>query len=106
MSYICPVCAYRELPRPPKSFLICPSCGTEFGYEDFSTSHDVLRARWIRSGAQWYSEFLPKPIRWNGLQQLLDAGLAIQFGNASTTATRGDSGLFALESPIAEVSYA
>jgi rubredoxin len=37
--YLCPVCGYPELSEPPwnnesPSDEICPSCGTQFGYDD------------------------------------------------------------------------
>ena len=49
----CPVCGYQHLSQPPydghgcASFDICPCCGTEFGYDDSSATHEVLRRRWI-----------------------------------------------------------
>lgn len=47
------------------SYNICPCCGVEFGYEDY-TVESVKRYRmiWIRNGAIW---FIPKekPQGWN-----------------------------------------
>src|ERR1017187_7282190 len=46
--YLCSVCGYDRLEDPPKNFTICPSCGTEFGYDDAFASHAELRAKWLR----------------------------------------------------------
>jgi len=54
--FTCPVCLYPYLSRPPIDEYICPSCGTEFGYDDFAVSHDELRRRWIDRGAPWFSQ--------------------------------------------------
>lgn len=57
MRHTCPVCFYDELDEPPdNNFDICPSCGTEFGYDDFNASHDELRKRWIAGGCKWWSQ--------------------------------------------------
>ena len=51
--FSCPVCGYGELTTPPYDefkcaiFEICPSCGTEFGYDDVSTSFVLLQKNWI-----------------------------------------------------------
>jgi hypothetical protein len=50
--YLCPVCGYDRLEDPPGTFTICPSCGTEFGYDDAFASHAELRAKWLQNGAQ------------------------------------------------------
>jgi len=73
MSFFCPVCGYPDLLEPPTmSFEICPSCGTEFGYKDFRTSHETLRAVWLRSGPRWYADWLPQPAHWQPRKQLLE----------------------------------
>jgi hypothetical protein len=55
--YTCPVCYYDKLDDPPDhSFEICPSCGTEFGYTDFNTSHEQLRNEWVAGGKKWWSD--------------------------------------------------
>ncbi len=74
MDYMCPVCAYPDLPTPPENFSICPSCGTEFGFDDSATSHKELRLRWIRARAPWFNDMVPKPWKWNPWQQLLKGG--------------------------------
>ena len=45
--YICPVCGYDRLEEPPKNFSICPSCGTEFEFDDTFQTHAQLRAAWL-----------------------------------------------------------
>lgn len=68
--YLCPVCGYDRLEDPPKIFIICPSCGTEFGYDDAFSSHAELRAKWLRSGALWWSTVDPRPENWDPQQQV------------------------------------
>jgi hypothetical protein len=65
MNYTCQVCGYSKLEYPPDEFTICPSCGTEFGNDDFEYSHAELRQRWIASGMRWWSENDPIPDGWN-----------------------------------------
>ena len=72
---MCPVCAYNGLRRPADDDIICPSCGTQFGYTDARTSHAELRKRWLDRGAHWYSRVTPQPHEWNAYTQLIDAGL-------------------------------
>ena len=74
MNYLCPVCGYRSLPRRAQDDLICPSCGTQFGYTDCSLSHRDLRNEWIGRGAKWHSRHIKAPTGFNGIIQLLDAG--------------------------------
>jgi hypothetical protein len=71
----CPVCGYDRLTRPPADFYICPCCGTEFGNDDFETSHAELRGRWLRNHAPWFSRATPPPPYWNAYGQLRRAGL-------------------------------
>jgi hypothetical protein len=54
--------------------MICPCCGTEFGYTDFNTSHEELRKKWLRAGAHWHSTTFPPPPGWNFYDQLKRAG--------------------------------
>ena len=68
MRYTCPVCGFR-MPDPAADFNICPSCGTEFGYDDTGKTHAQLRAQWLRGGAQWWSPQAPPP-GWDGYEQL------------------------------------
>ncbi len=73
-DYLCPVCAYTELKRPPKDYMICPCCGTEFGYDDFTVTHLELRREWIANGMKWFSNVKQSPKYWNPINQLLKAG--------------------------------
>jgi hypothetical protein len=66
---LCPVCGYL-MRYPPVDFHICPSCGTEFGYEDAGRSYAELRAEWLRSGARWWSPVDSKPDGWDPYLQL------------------------------------
>jgi hypothetical protein len=69
MVNICPVCGY-SLQWPPMDFHICPSCGTEFGYDDAGESHANLRLRWLEGGACWWSTSTPPPPNWNPYVQI------------------------------------
>jgi hypothetical protein len=79
--FSCPVCGFDGLTDPAygiagnASFDICPSCGTEFGYDDAKTSHQELRKLWVTSGALWYSRTTNPPPNWNAEAQLRAAGL-------------------------------
>lgn len=74
--YQCPVCGYSLLVRPPENHEICPSCGTEFDYHDFGTSHNDLRQLWLQEGAHWFSSNINPPAGWDAHAQLRNAGLA------------------------------
>ena len=76
MPFTCPVCGYAQLTEPPKNYAICPSCGTEFGYDDFAKSHRELLFQWIQSGLPWFSRATAPPANWNPWLQLEFAGLA------------------------------
>lgn len=82
MSHTCPVCGYAQLEEPAvdlvgePTYSICPSCGTQFGYDDATRTHDDLRAEWLAGGALWWSEVKPAPSGWTGKAQLDAAGLA------------------------------
>ncbi len=76
MGYQCPVCGFLEMPYPPEDYNICPCCGTEFGYHDFSRTHSSLRRIWIDAGCRWFSSAMQLPAGWNPFLQLLKAGLA------------------------------
>jgi hypothetical protein len=78
-SYQCPVCGYDKLTRPPENHEICPSCGTEFGYDDVGLSYRELREEWLRDGAVWFSPVRLPPPGWNPFDQLIRAGLAGEF---------------------------
>jgi hypothetical protein len=69
MVNMCPVCGYL-MQYPPKDHHICPSCGTEFGYDDAGRTHAELRAEWLRAGANWWSPVNPRPGNWEPYIQL------------------------------------
>ena len=75
MRHQCPVCGYSNLEEPPADYSICPCCGVEFGNDDFEVTHEVLRHRWLDSGAHWFSSYTPQPADWNPYLQLLRGGL-------------------------------
>src|SRR5271165_567594 len=79
--FICPVCGYSGLRRPPIDHIICPSCGTQFGYSDAGPApahmiHAALRKRWIERDARWHSRYTLAPRFWNAWRQLAEAGMA------------------------------
>lgn len=79
--YTCPVCGYDELPRPPRDFNICPSCYTEFGYEDSKRSYAELTREWIRNGMPWAAaDVTPPPPDWERrkYEQLKNVGVNIE----------------------------
>lgn len=68
--HLCPVCGYDRLTEPPRDFTICPSCGTEFGYDDAFASHSQLRTRWLQNGARWWSPVDQCPDNWDPTLQV------------------------------------
>jgi hypothetical protein len=80
MTYICPICGYDGLIRPPKNDMICPSCGTQHGYDDFAHTPQELRQAWIQAGSAWWSQNERPPVGWNPYVQLSAIGFAIVDG--------------------------
>jgi len=85
-GFICPVCGYPEPESPAYDAVlgnwyqeICPSCGTQFGYDDAGRGHSELRARWIAGGAKWWSRRCEPP-GFDGIEQLRAAGLLPETG--------------------------
>lgn len=82
-TFICPVCGYDSLDEPAydeygcSSFALCPSCGTEFGYDDSTVKHDELRKRWIKGGMKWWSTSVKAPMGWNPKEQLKKEGYSM-----------------------------
>ena len=80
----CPVCGYPDLTEPAydqhgcASFDICPSCGTEFGYDDAGRTHADLRERWVNTGAKWSSSTAKPPAGWDPVAQIRLAGLSTE----------------------------
>jgi hypothetical protein len=76
VSYLCPVCGYPGLEEPVhdevgcSSFGICPSCGTQFGYDDATSAHADLRKLWISKGLRWWSKAQPMPKDWDPVSQV------------------------------------
>jgi hypothetical protein len=68
--HTCPVCGYDRLTEPPRNFTICPSCGTEFEYDDVLTNVEQLRANWLKNGAKWWSPVDPCPENWDPIIQV------------------------------------
>lgn len=82
MGFVCPVCGFGALREEAwrdgnPSDEICPSCGTQFGYDDAAgargdsrlAAHRRLRERWIASGCLWSSR-RPAPNDWDPVMQL------------------------------------
>jgi len=67
---LCPVCGY-SMEFPPTDWNICPSCGTEFGYNDVGKSHIDLRRIWIEGGMRWWSPVEKQPDEWDPETQLI-----------------------------------
>lgn len=75
-KYNCKVCGLR-MEDPPwgddgksPNYEICPCCGVEFGYQDYTVESTAnFRRRWIDSGAEW-NEIKEKPDNWNLADQL------------------------------------
>ena len=70
LENMCPVCGYRMGDESPSDFNICPSCGTEFGLHDVSSSILALRNNWMAAGPRWWSTTEPVPENWNPFIQL------------------------------------
>jgi len=79
---LCPVCGFR-MNYLPRDFHICPSCGTEFGYDDSGTSYEELRRRWLSTGPAWWSPVDPAPAFWNPHEQLRNLMLNAPSGRES-----------------------
>jgi rubredoxin len=82
-EYRCPICGFVGFDEPPwdesgsPSYDICPSCGVEFGYDDFRQDDTgrqqrwrELRQEWITRGMNWTSTVHPQPQGWNAKEQL------------------------------------
>lgn len=68
--HTCPVCGFGRLEDPPNNYTICPSCGTEFEYDDVRMTRADLRRAWVEGGYQWWSKLEQPPTRWNPERQL------------------------------------
>lgn len=62
----------------PEDHFTCPSCGTQFGYDDIGRTIRELRNMWLRAGGRWFNPEFPYFIRqrhWNAWDQLNSSGL-------------------------------
>lgn len=82
----CPVCGYPDFQAFDDcgltTYEICPSCGSQSGYDysERSVETDFLKLRrsWVNDrGAKWYSSN-SSPDGWDAHEQMRDAGLSIQ----------------------------
>jgi hypothetical protein len=73
----CPVCGY-EMEAPPKNYRICTSCGTEFGVSDANASIAELRESWMKTGPAWWGDADAKPVNWDPITQMENAGIVIK----------------------------
>lgn len=90
--FMCPVCGYDRMLRPPAVGHICPCCGVEFEVDDDEVSHDELRRQWIDRGAPWFSRATRPPLGWNAILQLNRAGYREIYETISgTTQVRRES---------------
>jgi hypothetical protein len=84
--FTCPVCGYNQLQYPPTNENICPSCYTEFGYDDATRSYAELRAEWLANGAHWEgANVMQPPQGWNAYEQL--ANLEPERATSETTSS-------------------
>lgn len=70
-SYRCRVCGLYLSYQPwgedgnDPTYEICPCCGVEFGYEDYSKSSiQEYRKQWIDNGCKWFI-LSKKPTNWS-----------------------------------------
>lgn len=78
--YTCPVCAYPDMTEPVQEGNICPSCGTEFGYDDdLGVTYQQLRQLWVDGGMPWFSRATRMPTDWDPFLQLVEAGYDFEF---------------------------
>jgi hypothetical protein len=99
---ICPVCGYRFLREDALNHGICPSCGTEFGYDDVGRSHESLRMEWLCNGGEWFDKSVGPPAGWDALTQVMAAFYPIRFG--TKTARKPITSEFQLDTPLNPVT--
>lgn len=87
VRHICPVCGYDQLEDPPRNHNICNSCGTQFGYDDSTTSHEELRRRWVEEGMNWWSIYTDPPRNWDPVTQLMNVTNPSRVTNTNTGTT-------------------
>ncbi len=98
-KFMCPVCGWVELKKPPRSettggsYEICPCCGFQFGYddEDQGISDEEWRRRWIAKGMPWFARTRLPPPGWDPLEQLRRLSSANPEPAEQTSTAGGDS---------------
>jgi len=75
-DFVCRICGLDQQERPwgadnhSPTFGICPCCGAEFGYHDFTlVGIREHRANWLSNGAKWRDPKI-KPVHWSPEEQL------------------------------------
>jgi hypothetical protein len=73
---MCPVCGYDGLNAKAEredmpSFVTCPCCIFEFGFDDLSVgeTYESYRNKWVDAGMPWKGPYAP-PEGWNPREQL------------------------------------
>jgi hypothetical protein len=99
---VCPVCGYPSLPEGVFNHGICPSCGTEFGYDDIACSHEILRSGWLLHGGEWFDKLVGPPAGWNAIQQVIAAFPTVRF--VAKTARKPITSEFQLDLPLTPLS--
>lgn len=85
----CPVCGFNGLPYEIAEHPICPSCYTEFGYDDTTMSFEALRNEWLSTGPMWQGvNVQPIPPNWDPIAQLQNLGVTVSNPNTVTLVTR------------------
>lgn len=73
----CTVCGYDDnaagFTTNPCDYYICWCCGTEFGYDDCTRTHEQLRDEWMAGGCVWWARFAEPPAGWDAARQLGEA---------------------------------
>ncbi len=76
--YNCRVCGFHQLDPPwgedgkSPTYEICPCCGVEFGYEDYTLeSTKEYRRKWLSIDIKWFDIEL-KPCDWDLEKQMLN----------------------------------
>lgn len=90
----CPVCGFPDFEALDHdgytTFEICPSCGTESGYDydaEVSDEHLMnLRRHWFfKKAGAWWSSHHAKPMGWDARDQLVQAQLAIPSADSQSS---------------------
>lgn len=76
-KYICPICGYDKLNKPPydeigePTFKTCPCCGFEYGYDDYinKETFESYREKWLANNFD-FADKNKMPDNWNVIKQL------------------------------------